>query len=91
MLTGDNDMLNSVQATEAKARLAEILRAVERGESFEITRHGKAIAHLLPAASVDRQARREALERFREKKSGWAKSRFSAQDILGARREGHRV
>ena len=38
-----------VQATEAKARLAELLRTVEHGESVAITRHGETIAHVIPA------------------------------------------
>ena len=80
-----------IQASEAKAKLAELLRAVERGESFEITRHGKAIAHLLPATSVDQQARRDAVALFREKKTRWSKGNFSTQDILEARHEGHRA
>lgn len=83
--------MRAVQAADAKARLAEILRAVERGESFSITRHGKTIAHLLPAAAADQNARREAIARFRAEKRSWKKARFSMQDILDARHEGHRA
>jgi prevent-host-death family protein len=84
-------MHHAIQATEAKARLAELLRAVERGESFVITRHGKTIAHLLPASATDQQVRRDAVARFRARKAGWGKGRLSAQEILDARREGHRA
>lgn len=38
----------SVSVAEAKAHLSEILDAVERGESVEITRRGKPIADLVP-------------------------------------------
>ena len=41
--------MRTVQATEAKARLAELLRTVEHGESVAITRHGETIAHVIPA------------------------------------------
>ena len=41
--------MREVQATEAKTRLAELLRAVENGEAIAITRHGKTVAHLVPA------------------------------------------
>ena len=41
--------VRQIQATEAKTRLAELLRAVEDGETVAIARHGKAIAHLDPA------------------------------------------
>lgn len=83
--------MRTVQATEAKARLAELLRAVERGEGFSITRHGKTIAHLLPAAAGDRQARHEAVARFRARRATWERGRFTTQDILDARHEGHRA
>lgn len=83
--------MRSIQATEAKARLAEILRAVERGEEFAITRHGRTIAHLRPAAGADRAARREALDRFRARRARWQRAEFSLQEILDARHEGHRA
>lgn len=82
--------MRSIQATEAKTRLAELLRATERGEGFAITRHGKTIAHLLPAATADQEARREALARFRAKRQSWKRARFTTQDILDARHEGRR-
>ena len=46
--------MREIQATEAKTRLAELLRAVEHGEAITITRHGKPVAHLVPAGSQDR-------------------------------------
>lgn len=83
--------MRSIQATEAKARLAELLRAVERGEGFTITRHGKTIAHLLPAAAADQDARREAIARFRIRRKSWERASFGKKDILDARHEGHRA
>ena len=46
--------MREIQATEAKTRLAELLRAVEHGEAITITRHGKPVAHLVPAGTQDR-------------------------------------
>lgn len=83
--------MREVQATEAKAHLAQLLSAVERGESFAITRHGKTIAHLVPAASANKTASQEAVERFRARRARWGKTGFSVQDILIARHYGHRV
>mgnify|MGYP002635930332 CR=1 FL=1 len=83
--------MHLVPSTEAKAQLAELLRAVERGESFCITRHGKPIAHLLPATSGDRDARRDAIDRFRAQQKTWEPASMSAQDIQDARHEGHRA
>ena len=83
--------MRAIQATEAKAHLSQLLTAVERGESFAITRHGRAIAQLVPAASVDALARRMAVARFRERRRQWAKADFSTDEILAARHEGHRA
>ena len=82
--------MKEIQATEAKAHLAELLRAVERGESFSITRHGKAIAHSSPRPSAEEQARREAVERFRALRATWPKVEVSVEEILAWRHEGHR-
>jgi prevent-host-death family protein len=39
-----------IGAFEAKNRLSELLRMVEGGRSVVITRHGRAVARLVPAA-----------------------------------------
>lgn len=79
-----------VTATEAKARLAELLRAVEGGETVAITRHNKAIVHLVPAQAQDHAARAAAVERFRRQRAGWQRVEMSTEEILAARHEGHR-
>ncbi len=38
------------QASEAKAKWAELLDEVERGRTVRITRHGKTIARVVPEA-----------------------------------------
>ena len=83
--------MREIQATEAKRRLAELLRAVEHGETVAITRHGKAVAHLVPAEVHDRSNRKRAIERFRERRAGWRRVAFSTDEILAARHEGHRL
>ena len=82
--------VKEIQATEAKAHLAELLRAVERGESFSITRHGRAVAHLVPAPASEAQARREAVERIRALRGSWGKSGMTVEEMIAARHEGHR-
>ena len=83
--------MREIQATEAKTRLAELLRAVENGESVAITRHGKPVAHLVPAPVQDRTNREQAIERFRQRRAGWERVDFSTDEILAARHEGHRL
>ena len=46
--------MREVPTTEAKSHFAELLRIVEYGESIAITRHGKTVAHLIPAVDRDR-------------------------------------
>ncbi len=84
--------MRQVQATQAKARLAALLREVERGETIEITRHGKAVAHLVPADARNLAERKEAVDRLRQLRAGWADHvPFSVEEILAARHQGHRA
>ena len=81
--------MREVQATEAKTRLAELLRVVERGETVAITRYGKPVAHLVPAPTQDRANREKAVEQFRRRRAGWERVTFSTEEILAARRINH--
>lgn len=54
--------MRAVQATEARARLSELLRTVERGETIAITRHDKAVAHLVPAEEQEHTWRKETVD-----------------------------
>ncbi len=83
--------MREIPSPEAKARLAELLRAVEHGETVAITRHGKAVAHLVPAHARDRASREKAVERFRERRAGWDQAVLSTEEILAFRHEGHRL
>ena len=83
--------MRAVPATEAKARLAELLRTVERGETVAITRHGQTIVHMVPALEVDRTGRKQTLANFRRRRSEWRSAGMSVDDILEARHLGHRV
>jgi len=54
-----------IGAFEAKNTLGSLLDRVERGEEVVITRRGKPVARLVPAAAYDRQKAREAAERIK--------------------------
>ena len=82
--------MRRIQATEAKARLADLLRTVERGETIAITRHGKTIAHLVPAHVQESDSRRKSVERFQQRRKGWSRVTMTTDEILAARHEGHR-
>jgi prevent-host-death family protein len=79
----------SVPASAAKSHLAEWLRVVEAGEHVVITRHGRAIAALVPADELVQ------LELLRSAGAagglvalagGWEGSEELANDIAGSRR-----
>ncbi len=72
----------------AKAKLAELLDEVEQGETFVISRHGKAIARLVPEEEVRRADARRALAEIKEMR-GQA-GRASIEEILAWRDEGRR-
>ena len=82
--------MREVQATVAKARLAELLRDVERGESITITRNGKKVAALVPVEDEEREQRRQAVERFKEMRSRWKPTDISVDEFMSWRHEGHR-
>ena len=82
--------MREIRDSEAKARLAELLRAVETGETVAITRRGRPVAHLVPAPDRERARRKEAVARFRARRRRWRRIGVSTGEILAARHEGHR-
>lgn len=66
--------MTTIGAFEAKTHLARLLDRVEGGESFTITKHGRPVARLVPAAGPDRARAREAAERLK---------RFAERHSLG--------
>ena len=82
--------MRTVQATEAKARLAELLRMVEHGETVAITRHGETIAHVIPARA-EHTDHKQVVARFRRRRNEWQPVAMSIDDILLARHHGHRL
>lgn len=62
--------MRTVGAFEAKTQLSNLLDVVERGGEVLITRHGKAVARLVPAAVVDRERVTRAIERLKALRAG---------------------
>jgi prevent-host-death family protein len=63
----------TVGSFEAKTKLAELLDKVEAGETITITRRGKAVARLVPAAADDaeRLRRRALIEDIKRRRASW--------------------
>jgi len=58
--------MKEIGAFEAKNTLGSLLDCVERGEEIVITRHGKAVARLVPSTRrVDQNQAQAAFERIR--------------------------
>jgi prevent-host-death family protein len=80
--------MREIQASAAKAHLPQLLDEVERGETIVITRHGRAIARIVPEA----QRRQEEIDRAIEtiKALRQRTGKITADEILSARHEGHK-
>lgn len=76
------------QASEAKAKWAELLDEVERGHTVRITRRGKTIARVVPEA--DRRAAEiaEAIKDLKALSRTFGKAPL--EEVLASRHEGHK-
>jgi prevent-host-death family protein len=80
--------MKQIQASVAKAQLAELLDEVERGETVIITRHGKPIARLVPDEAARKERFDRAVERMKElQKNG---PRATIEEIIAWKNEGRR-
>jgi prevent-host-death family protein len=80
--------MREIQASEAKARLPQLLDDVERGETLIITRHGRAIARIVPEANRRQEEVDRALASIRELRKRTLK--VSIEEILSAKEEGRK-
>lgn len=80
--------MREIQASEAKTHLPRLLDAVERGETIRITRHGRAVARLVPEADRRQLEIEEAIARIERRRAG--ASRITLDELLASRHEGHR-
>ena len=81
-------MAREVQASEAKTHFARLLNEVERGEMIIITRHGQAIARIVPEARVRQQEIERAIEDIKELRK--QKGSVTREEILAWRHAGHK-
>jgi prevent-host-death family protein len=82
------NITREIQSSEAKAHLPQLLDEVERGETIVITRHGRALARLVPEADrreAETRKTMKSIDAFRK-----TMPRLSVEEILSARHEGHK-
>jgi prevent-host-death family protein len=60
----------TVGAFEAKTTLSALLERVAEGEEVLITKHGRAVARIVPAVGVDRVRARAAIAAIRREAKG---------------------
>lgn len=65
-----NQALKTVGAFEAKTHLSKLLEEVQQGEEVLITRHGRAVARMLPMQANHMEQRLRAIEQLRNFRSG---------------------
>ena len=85
--------MTTVGSFEAKTKLAELLDKVEAGATVTITRHGKAVARLVPVTAeideAERARRQELVEeilRWRVGKDKGAKPGSTIPELIKAGR-----
>lgn len=76
------------QASEAKARFAELLDQVEHGRTVRITRRGKPLARLVPEAEVRKAEVADALRELRALREQVGKAPLD--EVRASWHEGHR-
>ena len=82
--------MSAVGSFEAKTKFAELLDRVASGETITITRHGTAVAQLVPIKAVDEREKQRALidkiKRWRVGKDRGAKPGSTIADLIKAGR-----
>ena len=80
--------MRTIQASEAKAHLPQLLDDVERGETLIITRHGRAIARIVPEVDLRQEEVDKAIASIRALRQRNAS--VTVEELLSARDEGRK-
>ena len=81
--------MREIQASEAKTHLPRLLDEVERGETLVITRHGRAIARIVPEADYEQATVNRAIDGIAKLRKRTGK--ITVDELLSARDEGRRL
>lgn len=74
--------MRTVGAYEAKTHLPALLDEVEQGETITITRHGVAVAKLVPVEGRDREKVRKAIEELKELRKGTTLGDITIRELI---------
>ena len=80
--------IREIQASEARAHLPQLLDDVERGETLIITRHGRAIARIVPEVNRRKAEIDSAIQTIigLRRRNG----KINYQELRSAREEGRK-
>ena len=67
---------------EAKTHLTRLLDQVQRGETITITRHGRPVARLIPAAGSSRDERRRAISALKKLRAGQTLGGLTVRELI---------
>ncbi len=82
--------MESIAAFDAKTRLSELLERASRGETFEITRHGRPVGKLGPPDSArDPRVIADAVVRLKQFRG--ALKGLNRDELIALAHEGHRI
>lgn len=75
--------MKEIGAFEAKSKLGQLLDIVERGEEVVITRHGRAVAKMVPTSSGhDRDKARRIADQLLEAGRGLTLGGLDIKDLI---------
>jgi len=74
--------MRSVGTFEAKTHLSALLEQVERGEEITITRHGRAVARLVPVGAVSQEGLERTVARLKSFRRGRRLGDLSAKALV---------
>jgi len=80
--------MKQIQFSTAKAQLSELIDDVERGETVQITRHGKPVARLMREEDARRADALRAMAEIRKLRK--SAGRATVEEILAWRDEGRK-
>ncbi len=71
-----------IGAYEAKTHLPQLLKRIQQGEQFVITKHGQPVAKLIPALPIDYEAIQHTITNIRSFRETLRKRGMTIQQLL---------
>lgn len=74
--------MKTIGAFEAKTHLSSLLQQVERGDEITITRHGRAVARLVPVHHRSNDERQDVAARIKAFRKGRRLGKASIKSLI---------